>query len=108
MPSAPWRISPAEGDIALISAMIRTPGSRSDAAENAAQLVRLLEGEPGPRREAVLLNVSAALVVEGRAADIPDGYELASWALDHGSARESLERLRAASWTAPALSQPSA
>ena len=92
----PWRFDPG---VLRQTTVTLAELAGGDAAENAAQLVRLLEGEPGPRREAVLLNVSAALVVEGRVADIPDGYELASWALDRGSARESLERLRAASRT---------
>ena len=45
-----------------------------DAAANAAMLERLLEGERGPRRETVLLNAAAALVVEGRAADLAEGF----------------------------------
>ena len=35
-PSAPARISPADGDRALISATIRVPGSRSDATKRGA------------------------------------------------------------------------
>ena len=57
---------------------------------------RLLEGEPGPRREAVLVNVAAALVVEGRAKDMPDGYERARAAIDSGEAGRSFEALRKA------------
>ena len=58
----------------------------SDAAGNAAMLRALLEGEPGPRRETVLLNAALALVVEGRAQDLRDGYERARDAVDRGSA----------------------
>jgi anthranilate phosphoribosyltransferase len=65
-----------------------------DAAANAAMLLRLLEGEPGPRREAVLVNVAAALVVEGRARDVADGYERARDAVDSGAARASFERMK--------------
>jgi anthranilate phosphoribosyltransferase len=64
-----------------------------DAAENAAMLRRLLEGEPGARREAVLWNAAVALMVEGRASDPADGYERAAHALDSGAAREKFERL---------------
>jgi anthranilate phosphoribosyltransferase len=64
-----------------------------DAAENAAMLRRLLEGEPGARREAVLWNTAVALTVEGRASDLADGYERAAHALDSGAAREKFERL---------------
>ena len=37
-----------------------------DPADNAAALRRLLQGEPGAYRDAVLLNAAAALVVAGR------------------------------------------
>jgi anthranilate phosphoribosyltransferase len=67
------------------------------AGENAAFLARLLDGEPGPRREAVLLNAGLALVVEGRAADVMDGYERARHSLDSGAAARSFERLKEAS-----------
>ncbi|HEX4439351.1 MAG TPA: anthranilate phosphoribosyltransferase [Thermoanaerobaculia bacterium] len=90
----PWRFDPAVLRQSPVSAAELAGG---DAAENAAQLVTLLEGEPGPRREAVLLNAAAALVVEGRAADIPDGYERARAAVDGGAARERLEQLRISS-----------
>lgn len=68
-----------------------------DAAQNAAMLRRLLEGEDGARREAVLLNVAVALVVEGRAADVAEGYDRARAAIDGGEAARSFERLREAS-----------
>jgi anthranilate phosphoribosyltransferase len=66
----------------------------SDAAGNAAMLQRLLEGEPGPRREAALLNAAVALTVEGRATSIREGYDRASAAVDSGAARDRLEKLR--------------
>ena len=65
-----------------------------EAAENAGMLERLLDGEDGPRREAVLLNTAVALTVEGRASSVAEGYERARAAIDRGAARESLERLR--------------
>ena len=67
-----------------------------DAVVNAAMLERLLDGEPGPRREAVLLNAAAALLVEGRARDVADGYERARTAIDSGDAARRFEGLRAA------------
>ncbi len=67
-----------------------------DAAMNATMLQRLLEGEPGPRRDAVLLNAAAALVVEGRARHIGEGYEQARRAIDSGDARRRFEVLREA------------
>ena len=52
-----------------------------DASENAAMLRRLLEGESGARREAVLWNAAVALTVEGSASDVADGYERAAHAM---------------------------
>ncbi len=67
-----------------------------DAAENAAMLGRLLEGERGPRREAVLLNAAAALYVEGRARDLAEGGERARDSVDSGRAADVFHRLKAA------------
>jgi anthranilate phosphoribosyltransferase len=90
----PWRFDPGALRQDPVAAEDLAGG---DAAENAASLVRLLEGEPGPRREASLLNAAVALVVEGRASDVSDGYERARAAVDSGRASEKLETLRAAS-----------
>jgi anthranilate phosphoribosyltransferase len=68
-----------------------------DAFENAAMLARLLDGEPGARREAVLLNAGLALVVEGRAAGLAEGYERARASIDSGAAAGRFERLKEAS-----------
>ena len=63
-----------------------------DPAANARVLRRILEGEPGPLRDLVLANASAALVVAGKAADFRQGVERAAESLDSGAA---LEKLRA-------------
>jgi anthranilate phosphoribosyltransferase len=64
--------------------------------ENAALIVRVLEGtEAGPRHDVVVLNAGAALVVAGRAGGLRDGVELAAETIASGAAREQLERLRA-------------
>jgi anthranilate phosphoribosyltransferase len=90
----PWRFDPAELPQAPVSVEELKGG---DAAGNAAMLVRLLDGEAGPRREAVLTNVAVALVVEGRAANVREGYERAKAALDGGAAARSFEGLKEAS-----------
>ena len=64
------------------------------AEQNAALVERLLDGEPGPRRDIVLLNAGAALLVADRAASLADGIRLAAESLDCGRAREVLTRLR--------------
>ena len=68
-----------------------------DAAASAGIVRALLTGEPGPRRDVVLLNAGAALEVAGRAATLAEGIELAAETIDSGSAAASLERWVAAS-----------
>jgi anthranilate phosphoribosyltransferase len=66
-----------------------------DAQENAGIVLSVLQGEPGPRRDMVLLNAAAALVAAGRAADISDGITQSAEAIDSGRALEKLEGLKA-------------
>ncbi len=65
-------------------------------AENAAVTEAILGGEPGPRRDVVLLNAAAGLVAAGRVADLGDGIAMAAATLDDGRATGLLARLRAA------------
>ncbi|MCW3847650.1 anthranilate phosphoribosyltransferase [Sphingomonas sp. LB-2] len=59
--------------------------------ENAVALRKLLLGEKGAYRDAVLLNAAAALMVAGRAADLRDGAEEAAEVLDNGLANALLD-----------------
>lgn len=63
-----------------------------DAACNAAALTRLLGGEAGAYRDAVLLNAAAALIVAGRAHGWREGVDEAAEAIDKGLAKALLER----------------
>jgi anthranilate phosphoribosyltransferase len=65
-----------------------------DAAENARLARGVLRGEGGPRRDVVLLNAGAALVVAGRAADLREGARLAAESIDRGQALGLLERVK--------------
>jgi anthranilate phosphoribosyltransferase len=66
---------------------------RGGDAEEAARIARaVLEGEPGPRRDVVLLNAAAALEVAGAAGSMAEGLELAARSIDEGRAAEVLER----------------
>jgi anthranilate phosphoribosyltransferase len=69
-------------------------------AENAETIRRILAGEKGPRRDAVLLNAAGAIAAAGRAADLGEGYALAAEAVDSGAAAERLELLVAFSRSA--------
>jgi anthranilate phosphoribosyltransferase len=65
-----------------------------DAQENAGIVLSVLKGEPGARRDMVLLNAAAALVAAGRAGDFPEGITLAAEAIDTGRALEKLEGMK--------------
>jgi anthranilate phosphoribosyltransferase len=71
--------------------------SGGNAAENAAALLALLEGEPSGYRDTILLNTSAALIVAGVVESLPAGVARAAAAIDSGAALRILETLRAAS-----------
>ena len=65
----------------------------ADPATSAQQVVAVLEGEPGPRRDIVLLNAAAAVYVGGKAGSIEDGLEVAAQSLDSGAARRTLRSM---------------
>jgi anthranilate phosphoribosyltransferase len=64
-----------------------------EATDNAAIARAVLDGEAGPRRDIVLLNAAAALLVAERAATIPDGIAMAGDAIDSGRAKAVLATL---------------
>jgi anthranilate phosphoribosyltransferase len=68
-----------------------------DAKQSAAIAHEVLSGAAGPRRDVVVLNAAAALVLAGRAGDLRDGAQQARQAVDRGAARVLLERAREAS-----------
>jgi anthranilate phosphoribosyltransferase len=63
-----------------------------DAATNAEIARRVLGGEAGPRRDVVLLNAAAALLVAGTASSMEDGLIRAAGAIDSGAGARTLER----------------
>ena len=65
------------------------------AAENAAIIRRILEGELGPAREIVVVNAAAALVAAGIAANFREAAGLASFVIASGAASEKLASLAA-------------
>ncbi len=69
-----------------------------DPAANAELVLAVLGGrERGPRRDVVLANAAAALVVAGAAPNLRAGVNLAEEAVDSGRALAKLEELRAVS-----------
>jgi len=67
------------------------------APQNAAALLRLLEGETGAYRDIVLINSAAALIVAGKTTNLKDGVALANAAIARGAAKKKLEDLIAIS-----------
>jgi anthranilate phosphoribosyltransferase len=65
------------------------------ATENAKMVEDVLRGEPGARRDVVLLNAGAALLVAGAVERLEDGIDKAALAIDAGMAEELLGALRA-------------
>ena len=65
----------------------------SDAEGNAAILRSIFAGEQGPRRDVVLFNAAAVLLVAGKARDLRDGVRQASETIDAGRVRYLLSRI---------------
>jgi anthranilate phosphoribosyltransferase len=63
-----------------------------DAKENAEITLSILNGEKGPKRNAVLLNSAAGLYVAGKVDSLREGVELAEEIIDSGKALRQLER----------------
>jgi len=84
-------VHPADAGIAVADAAALAGG---DAAENAGMVMRLFEGERGPRRDVVLLNAGAALLVAGRVTTLTEGVARAAASIDEGRARAALAAVR--------------
>lgn len=65
--------------------------------ENAQITHAILQGEKGPKRNAVLMNAGAALYIGGKAATLQNGITLAAELIDSGKAAQTLEQLIAVS-----------
>ena len=63
--------------------------------ENAEIIKSILNGEKGPRRDIVLLNAAAGIVVGGQAETLKDGLESAKKSVDSGVALNILNQLAA-------------
>lgn len=65
-----------------------------DPREGARLLLGVLDGEKGVPRDAVLINAGAALVIGGKADNLPDGAKLAEQSIDSGAAKRKLDELK--------------
>jgi anthranilate phosphoribosyltransferase len=64
-----------------------------DARQNAALVRGILEGQPGPRRDIVLLNAAYSLIAVGLVSEPFEGIGRAAEAIDSGRAAQQLSRL---------------
>ncbi|MHB1960262.1 MAG: anthranilate phosphoribosyltransferase [Acidobacteriaceae bacterium] len=85
-----WRFSPQDAGMERVPISALQGG---DADENAAILRAIFAGEKGPRRDIVLVNAAATLVVAGMALDIRSGIERAARAIDSGAVSKTLAAL---------------
>jgi len=61
--------------------------------QNAATLVKILKGEPGPARDVVLLNAGAVFMAAGKVSDFKEGIAIARESIDSGKALKKLKEL---------------
>jgi anthranilate phosphoribosyltransferase len=85
-----WELDPRELGIYPSDPSALRGGS---AADNAATIRSVLAGEPGGRRDAVLLNAAGALVAAGVADDLAEGLGLGVEAIGSGAATGRLDAL---------------
>ena len=85
-----WFVTPE--DLGIERADLSTIAG-GEPAENAAVVRAVLDGEPGPARDVVVLNAAAAILAGGGAHDLPAGADRAREAIDSGAALGVLERL---------------
>jgi anthranilate phosphoribosyltransferase len=65
-----------------------------DPSRNAEIASEILAGSAGPRREIVLVNAAAGLMVAGLAADLKSAMAKAAESIDSGAAADRLQQLR--------------
>lgn len=65
--------------------------------DNAQIIISILKGQTGPKRDIVLINAAAALVVADKVATLEEGIAVAKQSIDSGAALAKLEELRSAS-----------
>ena len=85
-----YEVTPSEFGLAAAPIEVLAGG---DAAQNAAIVLAILNGEKAPRRDVVLMNAAAALVAAGKAEHLSAAVPLAAQSIDSGAAARKLEML---------------
>jgi anthranilate phosphoribosyltransferase len=66
-----------------------------DPQENAQIIRDILDGQRGPKRDVVLVNAAAVILLAHKAADVREAMEIAQESVDSGAAKRKLEELAA-------------
>ena len=64
-----------------------------EPSENAKLIKNILNGSTGPKRDIVLLNAAAGIVVGGKAKSLKEGMKKATESIDSGAANEIMNKL---------------
>ncbi|MEO8767189.1 MAG: anthranilate phosphoribosyltransferase [Nitrosospira sp.] len=79
-------------DFGMKTAVIETIQAQ-DSTQSREILMSVLDNQPGPALDVVLLNAAAAIYVAGMAASLEQGLEKARAAIESGAAKEKLREL---------------
>ena len=85
-----FEITPEDAGLSRVS-LDQIKGGDSD--QNARAMAAMLNGQPGPIRDIVLLNAAAALIIADRTDNLIDGVAIAADAIDSGASRATLDKL---------------
>ncbi len=65
-----------------------------DRDENARLTIQILEGMKGPKRDVVLMNAAAAVMISGKASDLRTSFDIVRETIDSGRAMSKLEEIK--------------
>ena len=86
-----YTVRPEDFGLARVAADALLGG---DAQENARIILSVLSGEPGPKRDLVLMNASAGLRVGGKVSSFKEGVRVAADAIDSGRALQLIQKMK--------------
>jgi len=89
-----YKISP--GDFGIPRARVEDIAGKS-LEENVRMMLGVLKGDDGPKRDIVMLNAAAAILVGGKAKNMKDGLNVARKSLESGNAYDKVAQLVEAS-----------
>src|SRR5207248_288709 len=86
-----YEITPEE--FGMTRATLEEISGGADAAENAAMVRSVLNGDKSAKRDVVLMNAAAAIVAAGKPAHLTDAVRAAAGSIDSGAAMKRLDAL---------------